>query len=75
MDVPTGSAYDSRIKTIMFNADDVTQIDSVIGVQTHIILDPGETYVTHAFGDSDAWIFYIKKITSSSQRLKMVILT
>lgn len=61
LDVPTGSAYDSRIKTIMYNADDVTQIDSVIGVQTHIILDPGETYVTHAFGDSDAWTFSHKE--------------
>ena len=57
LDIPVGSAYDSRIKTIMYNAEDVTQIDSVIGVQTHIILDPGETYVTHAFGDSDSWAF------------------
>lgn len=55
LDVPTGSAFDSRIKTITYNEEDVTRIDSMIGVQTHIILDPKETYVTHAFGDSDAW--------------------
>ena len=57
LDVPVGSVYDSRIKTVMYNPDDVTQIDSVIGVQTHIILDPNEKYLTHAFGDSDAWSF------------------
>lgn len=55
LDVPVGSAYDSRIKTVTYNADDVTQIDSMLGVATHIILDPKETYLTHAFGDSDAW--------------------
>ncbi|KAB1469233.1 hypothetical protein FZI27_20130 [Cronobacter sakazakii] len=57
LDVPVGSAYDSRIKTVMYNPEDVTQIDSVIGVATHIILDPGESYITHSFGDSDAWQF------------------
>ncbi|EBZ6776945.1 P-type conjugative transfer protein VirB9 [Salmonella enterica] len=61
LDVPVGSSYDSRIKTVMYNAEDVTKVDSVIGVATHIILDPNETYLTHAFGDSDAWTFSYKK--------------
>ncbi|NPE55588.1 TrbG/VirB9 family P-type conjugative transfer protein [Dickeya dadantii] len=57
LDIPVGSPYDSRIKTVMYNDEDVTQIDSVLGVATHIIVDPSEHYVTHAFGDSDAWTF------------------
>lgn len=61
LDIPVGSAFDSRIKTVMYNSEDVTKVDSVIGVATHIILDPNETYLTHAFGDSDAWQFSYKK--------------
>ncbi len=52
---PDSSRYDSRVKTVTYNQDDVYQIDSVIGVGTSIILEPGEKYVTHTFGDSEAW--------------------
>ncbi|MGE6114123.1 TrbG/VirB9 family P-type conjugative transfer protein [Aeromonas salmonicida] len=52
---PASSQYDSRVKTVTYNQDDVYRIDSVIGVGTSIILEPGEEYVTHTFGDSDAW--------------------
>lgn len=54
---PTGSEYDSRIKKVAYNADDVVKIDAVKGVETHIILDPTEQYITYAFGDSAAWTF------------------
>ncbi|MEB8288024.1 TrbG/VirB9 family P-type conjugative transfer protein [Aeromonas veronii] len=52
---PDSSIYDSRVKTVKYNQDDVYRIDSVIGVGTSIILEPGEKYVTHTFGDSEAW--------------------
>ena len=54
---PTGSAYDSRLKTVPFNEDDVVKIDTALGVHTLIILDPKEQYITHAFGDPEAWTF------------------
>lgn len=57
LDEPVGSRFDSRIKTIIYNEEDVTKIDSMLGVQTHLILDPKETFITYAFGDSDAWTF------------------
>lgn len=54
---PTSSPYDHRIRTISYNPDDVTQIETVIGVATHIELEPGEKVITPAFGDSDAYQF------------------
>ena len=39
---PTSSSYDHRIRTISYNPDDVTQIETVIGVATHIELEPGK---------------------------------
>lgn len=61
LDIPVGSVYDSRIKTVLYNSDDVTQIDSMIGVSTHIVLDPNEKYIAHAFGDGDSWTFSHKE--------------
>ncbi len=57
LDEPVGSKYDSRLKQVPYNEDDVVKIDSVIGVSTHLILDPSEKYITYAFGDPDAWEF------------------
>lgn len=57
---PTSSSYDHRIRYVTFNQADVVQIDTVIGVTTHIILEEGENYETHAFGDSAAYEFGIK---------------
>ncbi|WP_208437073.1 P-type conjugative transfer protein VirB9 [Bartonella taylorii] len=54
---PSSSQYDHRIRYVMYNAADVVQIETVLGVATHIILEEGEQYITHAFGDSDAYAF------------------
>ncbi|WP_139519829.1 TrbG/VirB9 family P-type conjugative transfer protein, partial [Escherichia coli] len=35
----------------------VVKIDAIAGVATHIVVAPDETYITHAFGDSESWTF------------------
>ncbi|WP_332065131.1 P-type conjugative transfer protein VirB9 [Bartonella sp. CB189] len=54
---PSNSQYDHRIRYVNYNVADVVQIETVLGVATHIILEEGERYITHAFGDSDAYAF------------------
>ncbi|GAA5096062.1 type IV secrection system protein TrwF [Bartonella acomydis] len=54
---PSNSQYDHRIRYVTYNEADVIQIETVLGVATHIILEEGEHYITHAFGDSDAYAF------------------
>lgn len=51
------SPYDVRIKTVVYNPSDVTSIIGVVGVATHIILQEGEEYGAHSFGDGGAWSF------------------
>lgn len=58
---PLTSSYDSRIRFVTYNAQDVIQLDSVIGIATHIILEEGEIYITHAFGDAKAYSFAVEK--------------
>ncbi|WP_208435412.1 P-type conjugative transfer protein VirB9 [Bartonella phoceensis] len=55
--IPSSSQHDHRIRYTTYNADDVVQIETVLGVATHIILEEGEQYITHAFGDSDSYAF------------------
>ena len=57
LNVPDISRYDYRIKYVTYNPADVVQLDTVIGVVTNIKLEDGETYKTHAFGDSAAYEF------------------
>ncbi|EIB8700717.1 TrbG/VirB9 family P-type conjugative transfer protein [Escherichia coli] len=57
LEVGTGSPYDYRIKSVVYNPVDVVRIDSVAGVATHIVVAPDESYVTHAFGDSNSYAF------------------
>lgn len=57
MEDPIASARDPHMRTVAYAADDVVLVRTVIGHATHIILEPGETYRTHAFGDSAAWDF------------------
>jgi len=57
MSTPANSNYDSRIKFTEYNSQDVVQLDGVVGIVTHIILEEDEKYVAHAFGDSEAWYF------------------
>ncbi|AGF75078.1 TrwF protein [Bartonella australis AUST/NH1] len=57
LETPSNSRYDHRIRYITYNVADVVQIETVLGVATHIILEEGEQYITHAFGDADAYAF------------------
>jgi len=51
---------DRRIRYVSYDPDLVVPIDAAVGVVTHILLEPGESYVTHAFGDGKAWDFAAK---------------
>ncbi len=53
-------AADGRIRHVVYDPDEVVTIEAVVGVATHIVLEPGETYLTHAFGDGKAWDFAVK---------------
>ena len=57
MDDPRRSPYDPRVRFVDYNPNDVVQVDTVIGIATHMVLEQGERYVIHAFGDSEAWSF------------------
>lgn len=57
IELPNPSPYDTRIKTVTYNAQDVVRINGMVGIATHIQLEPGERYVDHAFGDSQGWHF------------------
>lgn len=57
LEMPEFSQFDHRIRSVVYNREDVVQLDTVIGVQTHIQVEDGEKYVTHAFGDSAAYAF------------------
>lgn len=57
LDAPTYSKADRRVRYVDYNPADVIQLDAVIGVATHIVLEPGERYVYHVFGDSKAYLF------------------
>lgn len=58
---PVASMKDARIRFVRYDPDNVVPLDGVIGIATHIVLQEGETYVTHAFGDADAWSFAIER--------------
>ncbi|WP_230855840.1 P-type conjugative transfer protein VirB9 [Pseudomonas syringae group genomosp. 3] len=57
LDYPAASPYDHRIRSTTYNKGDVVQISTVIGIATHIEFEPGESYVTHVFGDSASYAF------------------
>lgn len=60
LDEPRSSRFDNRIRYTVYNPRDVVQLDAVIGIATHIVLEEGERYVTHAFGDAQAWSFAVE---------------
>lgn len=68
LEVGKGSPYDYRIKSVVYNPVDVVRIDSVAGVATHIVVAPDESYVTHAFGDSNSYALPMLKTTCLSSR-------
>jgi len=55
-----GPRTDGRIRYVTYDPDEVVTVEAVVGVVTHIVLEPGESYVTHAFGDGKAWDFAVK---------------
>jgi len=55
--VPSSSPHDERIRTVEYNPSDVVVLDGMVGIATHIQLEPGERYVDHVFGDSAGWHF------------------
>ena len=59
--VTTASKYDERIRYVTYNGADVVRVDTAAGIATHIKLEEGEEYVTHAFGDAEAWSFAVEK--------------
>ncbi len=60
LDGPPHATGDERIRHVIYDPDGVVTIEAVVGVATHIVLEQGETYLTHAFGDSKAWDFAVK---------------
>lgn len=58
-EIPTPSPQDARIKTVVYEPSNVVRVDGMVGIVTHILLQPGEQYVDHAFGDSAAWWFAV----------------
>lgn len=57
LDRPVATDYDHRVRLVAYNPLDVIQVDTVLGTATLIELEPGEKYVSHAFGDSAAYDF------------------
>jgi type IV secretion system protein VirB9 len=55
-----GLRPDRRIQYVTYDSDEVVTVEAVVGVVTHIVLEAGESYVTHAFGDGKAWDFAVK---------------
>ncbi len=81
VETPSGSPADFRIKHVAYDADNVVRLDAVIGIATHIILEPGEGYVTHAFGDPNGWEFahkdhhYFIKAKAAKSDTNLVLVT
>jgi type IV secretion system protein VirB9 len=69
------------VRYVNYNAADVIQLDAVIGVATHIVLAPGERYVYHVFGDSQAYAFTYKdnhlffKPTAEDANTNLIVVT
>lgn len=75
------SPDDYRIKSVVYNPVNVVKIDAIAGVATHIVVSSDETYITHAFGDSQSWAFthvknhfFVKPISAMSDT-NLVIVT
>ena len=56
-DIPISIGSDKRVTTVAYKNDDVVELVVKPGIATHIVLQQGEEYEAHAFGDSEAWHF------------------
>jgi len=81
LETPRSSRLDHRVRYVDYNAANVIQLDAVIGVATHIALEPGEHYVYHVFGDSQAYAFTHKnnhlffKPTAEDANTNLIVVT
>jgi len=57
LDRPAASPKDPRIRWTDYDVENVVQIETTLGIATHIQLADDEVYVTHAFGDAAAYDF------------------
>jgi len=48
------------IRSVLYDPNEVVTLESAVGVVLDIVVEPDETYVTHAFGDGRAWDFAVK---------------
>lgn len=55
LDIPVSSPKDKRIRTTCYDPDNVVQVETALGVATHIVLAEDEEYLDHGFGDSAAY--------------------
>ncbi len=79
---PDGSQQDRRIKTVEYSPTNTVVINAVAGLAVHIVLAPGEKYITHVFGDPKAWAFahvgnsyFIKPTSDEFADTNLVIVT
>jgi type IV secretion system protein VirB9 len=59
--VVAGAQGDGRIRYVDYDPDEVVTIEAAVGIVVHVVLEPGETYVAHAFGDGKAWDFAFRQ--------------
>lgn len=55
LQIPTPTDHDHRIKSVVYNPDDVVKLDTTTGIVTEIVFRKNEKYQTHQFGDSAAY--------------------
>src|SRR5690606_10835116 len=81
LETPRSSRLDHRVRYVNYNDANVIQLNAVIGVATHIVLEPGERYVYHVFGDSQAYAFTYKnnhlffKPTAEDANTNLIVVT
>lgn len=47
------------IRSVTYDPNEVVTIEGQIGTALHVVVEAGEKYVTHAFGDGKAWDFAV----------------
>lgn len=57
IDYPTGSSADARVKSVVYNENDVVAIYAYQGVATHVVFAPDEEVLDMASGFSAGWEF------------------
>lgn len=60
LSIPEASIHDPRVRVVEYRRSDVVQLVTTPGVQTHIQVEDGENYITHALGDGKAYVLAIK---------------